>query len=193
MQTEPTALACGTRTWARAELLPWDREAFGFPVGRLLPGQEVPRDNELAMAEASLQAWSQEQGVALLAAMAPAASVDWMQFLPRLGFRCIDLSLSVNLVRLSHRPRTIRPAPIRTALPEDHASIQAIAGSAFEFGRYHRDPQFPRELADRRFARWVEKALARPASGQRFLVTGPAGAPTGFMFITLQERSESVV
>lgn len=184
MTAEPTPLLSDQRIWARAELLPWDQAAFGFPVGRLLLDPQALAAAELTAAQTSLHAWASNHKVALAAAMVPATALEWMMIMPLLGFTCVDLALSVNLARLSQRPRTIRPATLRSPVPEDHAAIKAIAGNAFDFGRYHRDPRFPRALADRRFARWVEQALIAPTPDQRFLVSGPAGAPNAFMFFT---------
>ena len=50
---------------------------------------------------------------------------------------------------------------LRKAAPEDHSSLSAIAGTAFQFGRYHTDPQFPRELANARYVHWVAQRSQR--------------------------------
>lgn len=176
----------GHRIWAEAELLPWDEAAFGFPVARLVTKGDAPRD-ETSGVEASLRHWTLQSGVRVVGANVPAQALDWIDFLPRIGFTCIDLALTVSLSRLAHRPRLVRPAALRPAVEADYPGIVKIARTAFDFGRYHRDPRFPRELADRRFAKWLERALAEPSSGQRFYVAGPPGAPGGFMFLTIKD------
>ena len=150
-----------------------------------MPAGSAPLVAEEEGAAASLRAWAASVRATLVGAAVPAASLDWLMLLPRLGFVCVDTTLVVNLGRFSYRPRTIRAAVVRLAQREDQSAIVEIASVAFNFGRYHRDPRFPRALADRRFARWVSGALDRPASGQVFLVSGPAGAPTAFMFLTV--------
>ena len=175
------------RTWAHADLLPWDQEAFGFPVGRIISAGVAPDAASEASAVAALRNWAEASQAALVCAAAPAAALDWVVWLARIGFVCVDLTLSVSLTSFARRPRTVRAAGVRPAQPEDHPAIVEIAGTAFDFGRYHRDPRFPRPLADRRFARWVDRALAGPGPGQCFLVTGPVGSPTAFMFFTVKD------
>jgi hypothetical protein len=183
MAADPLLL--GERVWARPELIPWDAEAFGFPVGRLHLEGAAPKGEAKAIA-ASIQQWADLTKAAVIGVSVPADDIGWMDFLPQAGFTCVDLALTVSLSRLSNRPRTMRPAKLREAGAADHPGIVTIARTAFDFGRYHRDARFPRALADRRFARWIERSLANPRPDQKFYVSGPEGMPGGFMFLTLK-------
>ncbi len=72
-------------------------------------------------------------------------------------------------------------------MPVDSESIEAIAGQAFDHGRYHADPWFPNELADRRYSRWVNNALAGTNPGEYLYVMGEPGNVQGFYHLTVDE------
>ena len=61
----------------------------------------------------------------------------------------------------------------------------ALPAPHFDFGRYHSDPRFPRELANRRYVRWLENALACSESSVRVFVLGSPGMPLGFFHAVL--------
>lgn len=185
----PTPLHTTTGPWATAHVIPWDSEIFGFPVGCIsLPTESgpnlPPRD-----AAASLEAWAANTAAVLVDVAVSANELTWHAWLEEAGFRCIDLALHVSLTSVKRRPKLLRSLEVREARGEDHAAIIGIAGSSFDFGRYHRDPRFPRKLADRRFAVWVEKHLQAPGTGTRFFVAGPGGAPWAFMFCDVNKSA----
>jgi hypothetical protein len=186
MQAEPHLLHCIGRTWAKAELLADDTAVFGFPVGRLLPLGSAPALHEREAAGASLHDWAKASGAAVLAASVSAADAVWSEALGALAFTCIDFSLQMTLGNMKKRPRPALTGSVRPATPADQPGIAGIAGEAFDFGRYHRDHRFPRTLADKRFAAFVQTSLDRPAPGTRFFVLGPEGAPRAFMYLTMQ-------
>jgi hypothetical protein len=99
----------------------------------------------------------------------------------------VDLSLQVALIRLKSRTRTLRSGSVRPAAAADHAGIEQIAATSFDFGRYHRDARFPRALADRRFGLWMRNTLREGRPEHRFYVMGPEGTPTAFMFVEVRE------
>jgi ribosomal protein S18 acetylase RimI-like enzyme len=187
MQTEPQPLNCAGRAWARAELLAGDTEVFGFPVGRLLLGEAPPTAGERVAATESLSAWARQTGAAILWAAVPGGELAWSDALGALEFACIDLTLQMTLANLKKRPRPAFEARVRPATLEEHPVLESIAATAFNFGRYHRDRRFPRELANKRFEVWLHKSLQRPEPGMRFLVIGPAGRPAAFMFTEVKQ------
>jgi hypothetical protein len=160
---------------------------FGFPVGRLLLGEAPPVGRELTAAEESLTAWARETGAAMLWAAVPGNELAWSDALGALEFACIDLTLQMTLVNLKRRPRPAFDGRVRPATSEEHSVLESIAATAFDFGRYHRDRRFPRELAHKRFEVWLRRSLQRPEPGMRFLVIGPAGKAAGFMFAEVKQ------
>ena len=73
----------------------------------------------------------------------------------------------------------------RFPTPDDRQRLIDIAGTAFQFGRYHADPRFPRNLADLRYRVWVESALSEQPENTRIFVVGPIGHPVGFLHVAL--------
>jgi hypothetical protein len=184
-------LSCGERSWASAEILPWDADIFGFPVGQLSLRGEALRSEELVEARSSLREWAEGTGARLASASVEAGQLDWAAALPLLGFRCVDVSLRMTLPDLRRRRKLVSAGGVRRAAPADHPGLVAIASTAFDFGRYHRDALFPRALADRRFGEWTRRSLSEGAASDRFWVVGPEGAPQAFMFArTVGERGE---
>ena len=187
MQTESHPLNCGGRVWATAELLAEDTEVFGFPVDRLVLNETPPAARELAEAAKSLFAWARQSNAVIVSASVPASVPAWGDALGALEFACIDFSLQMTLVSMKNRPRLALTTQIRSAKAADHSGLEAIARTAFDFGRYHRDRRFPRELANKRFAAWVRKYLQQPEPGMKFLVLGPVGRPNAFMFLEVNQ------
>jgi hypothetical protein len=183
MQTESHPLSSAGQVWATAELIAADSEVFGFPVGRLILAQHPPADGHIDNARESLRAWVEKTGAAIISASVPSSALPWNDALCSLNFACIDFSLQMTLEGMKQRPRPAMSVRLRLATPADHAAIGAIAATAFDFGRYHRDLHFPRALANKRFAEWMRRCLQRPSPRMRFLVLGPLGQPTAFMFL----------
>jgi hypothetical protein len=77
--------------------------------------------------------------------------------------------------------------PLRPAEAEDHEAILRIAESAFSFGRYHGDPRFPRDLANRRYKQWVKNALECGDPGDHVFVLGKPNAVLGFMNVVVRD------
>lgn len=172
------------RDSGRIALLRWDSDIFGFDVADYEPPATNPLPDRLAEA---LTEWQRRKAVVLVSSRVDAAQARRAEALCAAGFRFIELQLRATLPRL--REATLR-APrltVRAPVAEDHTPLAEIAGTAFEFGRYHADPRFPRALADRRYRVWVEGALADQSEENRLFVVGPPGDPVGFLHVAIQK------
>ena len=169
--------------WGSARLLERDSSIFGFPVGWLSIAENPPVKQSNAFHD-----WVAESQCVVTGASVPSGAQEWLNTLQFMGFKCIDLSMNMALLNIKRRRKLISSATIRYATPEDHSSIVSIAASSFEFGRYHRDIQFPRDMANKRFAAWMADSLRDPRPNMRFYVMGEAGEATGFMFVELTEQ-----
>jgi hypothetical protein len=171
--------------WGSVALLAWDEAIFGFPVAEFRPGsQELGRD-EVASFRAALEELAASSGVELISLRLDASAVPSLDIFCAAGFFPVDLSEEASTSRL--RPESM-PKPrfgVRIAASEDHADILRIAGTAFRFGRYHTDPRFPRELADKRYVQWVRNALASTEAGDSVFVLGSATQRLGFFHVVL--------
>lgn len=177
----------GSPELGQIALLPWDGEIFGFPVADYRaadPRLLVTRADELAH---WLDRWASGAGVDLVGSRVPTFPPALGPLLEAAGFRFIEVQLRATLPRL----RSADPGPpritVRPASPPDHGGIARIAGSAFNFGRYHADPRFPRSLADQRYRVWMERILAGPGPGTWIGVVGPEGLPGGYLHAEITE------
>ena len=179
-------LAGDGRDSGRIALLRWDSDIFGFAVADYEPPRSELLPDRLGE---NLAAWQEKNAVALVSCRVEAVDSERAETLSTAGFRFVELQLRATLPRL--RGATLR-APrvtVRAPVPEDHAPLAEIAGTAFQFGRYHADPRFPRSLADRRYRIWVEGALADRSEETRIFVVGPPGDPVGFLHVAVQKRA----
>jgi hypothetical protein len=103
------------------------------------------------------------------------------------GFVYVDFALLITLLRLEQAPLPKAGFTLRQAEPADHEAIYQICDNAFHFGRYHTDPHFPRELANRRYVQWVRRALSGSDPGDLVFVLGRPGNVIGFMHVALHE------
>ena len=167
-----------------AALLPWDTEIFGFPVADFRAGPEpLNRENSREFRSA-LTRFCEETHAELVSTRSRPQAVGEIGDLSRAGFVSVDLSFEVVLSRA--RTAKIPRFSCRAAEPDDFDEIYRIAGKAFQFGRYHTDPRFPRELADRRYVHWLRSALAVRSPSHDVFTVGPPGKPIGFLHVAFE-------
>lgn len=178
---EEVGLVVGRRKFGDASVIPWDSEIFGAPVGmlRIEPGWEGGAAT--LPARQVLEDWARAQRLAMCGCVVPASGGKDVKTAGELGFRYVDLSL--RAVRTCSGLPEAGPswAGLRVAGEQDHAAVRSMARRAFRAGRYHSDPDFPKELADLRYERWIERGL----QAGEVLVLHDADGPLGFMHLTL--------
>lgn len=82
----------------------------------------------------------------------PTSAVHLCGTLEEHGFRVVDTNVTLEM----DGPLPVVPTPdIRMAVPDDHESVEHIAGSSFAYSRFHLDPSFERSVADRIKADWA--------------------------------------
>jgi hypothetical protein len=169
-------------------MVPWDEEIFGFPVAVYRVGTERLEASERKEFVERFRQWARQSRVSLCACMIPVKESHsfWKCYLGEAGFYIVDLSVQATLSGLQHARLPETRAELREARLDDREAIEAIATQAFCHGRYHADPLFPRELADKRFGHWVRNALAQNAS-DRVYVMGEPGSVQGFCHVTVEE------
>ena len=170
-------------------LVPWDSEIFGFPVAVYrMRGERL----DAAAQDDFLQqfcCWVRTQDVRLCACTISASESDSFAkyLLARAGFQFVDFSLQTALNGLQRAQLPKARLELRPARLDDREMIEAIAGQSFRNGRYHSDPLFPRELADKRYSQWIRNALAADNPIDRVYVMGEPGYVQGFFHVTLDE------
>jgi hypothetical protein len=173
--------------WGQVALLPWDEAIFGFRVAEFRLGAAPPGRDEAARFRAALEEFAAGSRAELISLRLDALSGPPVDTFCGAGFFPVDLSEAAFSARL--RPESM-PRPrfgIRTAEPDDYPDILRIAGNAFRFGRYHTDPRFPRELADRRYVQWIRNALSSAEPGVSIFVLGVRPQRLGFFHAVLSD------
>ncbi len=171
--------------WGTVAVLPWDADTFGFPVADFRPGTADVLARERQAIHEHLAAWAGELGVELVSCRVAGDDTAAAAALQGIGFYHVETSLCVT--RLARHAAPLPAARVHVRAPEtaDREPLLGIAERAFRHGRYHADGRFRRQLADRRYRRWLENTLDRPTPGTRVYVLGPAGRPLGFLHAEL--------
>ncbi len=172
-------------SWGRAAVLPWDQEIFGFPVGDYQLGDSQQIAQSLPEARECLRQWALANRCELIGCSVPATDMLAYTLLPKLDFAFVDYTLKIYTKSLHLAQLPMNKIPVRSALPEDQASVERIAQMAFRAGRYHADPLFPRALVDLRYKQWLTNAYASLGQNSRLYVTGEPGAVTSFFHVTV--------
>ena len=167
-------------------VLPWDTDIFGFPVGEFRLGACALIDQSAAAEiRRAFGAWSAQTGTRLCAASVPPDRAQSALVLYELGFTCVDFNVRVILPGLDRAKLPQPHSAVRLCEPPDRAAILEIAGRSFRFGRYHADPRFPAALADLRYKRWIENALASDDPSVVVYVLGESGSTGGFFHVVV--------
>lgn len=166
-------------------LLPWDEEIFGFPVADFQLGPNPPQIQDLPLLIHALENYSARTNARLVSTHVQGDDMSTITRLVKAGFLPVEFSLVATLPRIKPASLPPRRLTLREAIPEDHAVICEIAASAFQFGRYHTDPQFPRDLANARYVRWIRNALDGLDPNNFVYVLGRPGEVLGFMDVVI--------
>jgi predicted N-acetyltransferase YhbS len=179
-------IAPGRPQFGLAAIVPWDTDTFGFPVA-VFQTTAQPLDPAMQQAfQTHFQSWMENHEALLCSWAAPAADSSWRLSLSETGFQFVDFTVQVTLSGLSRAPLPEVRFELRQAEPADHAAIEAIAAQSFAHGRYHADPLFPKQLADRRYFQWIRRALSGTEPQDRVFALGPPGQVMGFYHVTLE-------
>jgi len=160
------------------ELDPIDSALFGFKVGFLGPSFTISPENLTHVSE-----WMDENECSLVSISVAVGRLVEIATLQRYGAQVIDLNLTMVLPMASRRLRHAGGVKVRLADGKDLDPILDIVGTEFEFGRYHRDPDFPRHLADKRYEYFVRNAITQPQDGECVFVDDCKERINAFMVV----------
>jgi hypothetical protein len=179
-------LSAEHRHWGSIACLPWDERIFGFPVAdlKLNEGEGIEM-NEVPAFRRALEEFARFSGAELISLAIPALRTDLLRIFIHSGFLPVDLAEDASASRLHLDWIPKARIGVRLAEPDDSTDLLHIAGDAFNFGRYHTDPRFPRELANRRYVKWLENALDSSESGNYVFVLGSPRKRLGFFHVVL--------
>lgn len=169
------------------EVLPWDSEFFGLPVGRILSN----RLNQESVT--SLLGAAQQSGLRCLYFEANPDDPLTVTTVEKHGFSLVDVR-----VVLEH-PFDQRPAPVpRYPIPlelvihdsQDHhlPRLREISAQIGYISRFYFDQNFGLEASERLYRRWIENACRGWADKVLIARWGEEGEIVGLISCTLRER-----
>lgn len=169
------------------EILPWDSEFFGLPVGRILSNR-LNQESVTALLGAA-----QQSGLRCLYFEANPDDPATVATVEKHGFSLVDVR-----VVLEH-PFQQRPAPVpRYPIPlelvvtgpreQDLPRLRQIAAQIGYTSRFTFDPNFGAEVGERLYRRWIENACQGWADKVLVARWGEQGEAVGLISCTLRER-----
>ena len=116
-------------------------------------------------------------GAQFATARVDAADTVGAMALQAFGFRAVDMGLTLEAGRVE----VANGGAARFAVPGDRAAVEAIAGSAFRFSRFHLDPMLPKPLADKVKATWAANWFRGTRGDGMVVAEDPQGTVSGFL------------
>ncbi len=150
----------------------WLSQAAGFACLRLDAGVELA------------EGWAAQapRPVAFAFCKIPVQHVDRVKAISATGFYMVDTNVTLDWSGAVLDEAAPEGIEIAVAGPEDHEQAQQIAGSAFVYSRFHLDPSFPAEAANRIKREWI-RSYCEGRRGECLLVARQSGRVTGFLAV----------
>lgn len=143
----------------RACLVPWDGDAFGFPVAQI-QDIHIKGPGGAMQDYGTFQDWLDCQDVRIVSARLPHQRLSESIFLEANSFRFVETVLHPVMENIQGLDIPAEDLLITPATNEDLPLLQDIAENAFGHERYHVDPRLDPRLANIRYGRWVRNSLA---------------------------------
>ena len=163
-----------------ANTVPWDTNAFGFPVAHIdlieiIKYQEACNDWE------QFQQWINSANIRLLSCRLPHDQLNHSLFLEDKGFRFIEMILRPQLTQLQQLSIPNNTLMLASASEQDLPELIDIAENAFHHERYHIDPRLDKRSGNVRYGAWVRSSFCHPT--QHLLKFSDQGRIFGFFII----------
>lgn len=139
------------------QFLPWDTDFFRRRIGRI---NSTQLDDKLVE---SIYAWSENNHIECLYFMAEAEDIDTIRLAEDLGFRLVEIRLSMERSLKDWNPAArLRNSPgviIRQGTATDIPRLQEIARHSYYDSRFYFDRCFSEENWSSYYATWVKKSF----------------------------------
>lgn len=158
----------------------WLSRIFGCPVYRV-DYEQGSAGARAEHAEEMLRMHAERHAAAMYYAKVETTDIRTVRTLSRAGFYVVDVN--VTLVLADARRSTAGAATtteVSDFRPELARDVLGIAGTAFEYSRFHLDPHVGRSLADRIKYEWIQ-SYTEGRRGDRLFVGTVDGQPAGFL------------
>jgi dTDP-4-amino-4,6-dideoxy-D-galactose acyltransferase len=141
------------------EVLDWDSDHFGFPIGRI--SDLGPEGLQTAVERADAG------GIRCLYLLCPIADWERTRLALDLGFRPYDIRIEFSSTLAGDEPGA---ESVRIACADDHEKLARLAEERFTATRFWTDRRFPRERVRALYSRWVERGLSTPDERETLVV-----------------------
>ena len=176
--------------------LPWDSAYFGVPMGRadVLVRPDTTHAQREAVIDAACRT-AREAGVRHMTARVDVGDLETLAALETHGFRTMD-ALGTYILRAGKDAvREVRSVgPLRPATPADRDEILAITRQAYAGyrGRFHLDPQLPRDRADAFYEVWAQQCLSGAMADVVMVSSDSVGRVIGYLAHRRREPASSI-
>lgn len=164
-------------------LVPWDTEIFGFPVAQI-DRLALSSGADLADGMRLLQGWMDHHQVRLASCRLDSRALHESMLLETHGYRFVEMVYSPVLAPITPVGPEDGELLVEDVGEADLPAIEAIAGTAFETGRYKLDWRIDPAASDRRYRIWVRNSFADLK--QQVLKATLAGELVGFFIVEEQ-------
>ena len=110
----------------------------------------------------------------------PVADVTAVKSYTAAGFFLVDTGITFEMGASSGDEESAPRIDVRLAGPVDHAAAQEIAATSFIYSRFHLDPLFPKDLANRIKREWI-RSYCEGSRGDALLIAVIDGRVAGFL------------
>jgi len=166
-------------TSARLRRLDWDSRHFGLEIAQL----DTPPDTEAELASVMREA--RESGIDCVYCLVAADDFEQAWRLEAVGFVARDLRLEFH--RHVDSTSAAVAQDLRPCTDSDVDVLAGMSASGFRRTRFAADPGFPRVAVARLYDVWLRNSVTGYADA--VLVSGPVGAPQGF--VTLHSSGQA--
>jgi dTDP-4-amino-4,6-dideoxy-D-galactose acyltransferase len=149
------------------ELLAWDTEFWGFPIGRVRAERLDPR----VLAE--IDSWSARHLIRCLYFLADANDFESTQLAEAAGFRLVDVRMTYTRALADAGLTELEAPAIRPAAAGDVPALRRLASTSYGSSRFYFDRAFPRHLCAELYATWIEQSW-RGYAAAVFMAEGDA-------------------
>ena len=166
-------------------LLPWDTEFFGLRIAAV---NAAPLETG---AIARLVEEAREQRVDCVYLLSDAADVGRVQAAEQVGFRFVDIRLTLACApeaRSASQPSADR---VRAAREADVPALRSLAALSHTASRFFADRRFPRDRAAALYSTWIEKSVR--GWSDLVLTVDDDGIPAGYLSCHLRAEESGEI
>lgn len=142
----------------KSKISKYDTDIFGFNVA-YISDLEVKKNLNLQEEYQFYNEWLVNNSIKIVSCRLDSSKLQEAFFLEKNDFRFIETVLHPILTDLQNYPCQSNSLIVLPAKQNDINEIKFIAENAFGFERYHTDPRFDNQLADKRYGVWVENSF----------------------------------